>query len=377
IDPCKEKFKKRYQELLEKVKRGIQSEDKDDYSVYTGSAGIALLYLHLYEISPNKGDHSFLHTSLDYIRGHLGHLIGRRQTFLCGDAGPLALATVIYSLLGRHSESQIYLKRLTDLGEVVLADKHLPDELLYGRVGYIYSLLFVQKKLGEDVIDKALLKRLTRTVLESGKDLAKQEGFRHPLMYQWHEKYYLGAAHGLAGILYILFQIKDADLQSEIDSLVRPSVDFMLSLQFPSGNTPSSLGSSTGDKLVHWCHGAPGWIYMFIQAYKRYSDSKYLEAAKRCADVIWSHGLLKKGYGLCHGTAGNGYAFLAMYKLTGETIYLHRAIKFAEWCCDFGKHGCRIPDNPYSLFEGMAGATYFLSDILNPENAYFPAFELT
>jgi hypothetical protein len=140
----------------------------------------------------------------------------------------------------------------------------------------------------------------------------------------------------------------------------------MLSLQFPSGNTPSSVTSIDRDKLVHWCHGAPGWIYMFIQAYRvsyrcsygvssfffnilakitqtcinidilvtyfysssqKYSDRKYLEAAKRCADVIWSRGILKKGYGLCHGTSGNGYCFLAMHKLMGEKLYLHRAIK--------------------------------------------------
>lgn len=26
--------------------------------------------------------------------------------------------------------------------------------------------------------------------------------------------------------------------------------------------------------------------------------------------------------------------------------------QFAEWCLDYGAHGCRIPDRPYSLFEG-------------------------
>lgn len=28
-----------------------------------------------------------------------------------------------------------------------------------------------------------------------------------PLMYTWHEKHYLGAAHGLAGILTVLLQV--------------------------------------------------------------------------------------------------------------------------------------------------------------------------
>lgn len=29
-------------------------------------------------------------------------------------------------------------------------------------------------------------------------------------------------------------------------------------------------------------------------------------------------------------------------------------LQFAEWCLAYGTHGCRIPDRPYSLFEGMS-----------------------
>ena len=41
---------------------------------------------------------------------------------------------------------------------------------------------------------------------------------------------------------------------------------------------------------------------------------------------------------------------------------------------DFGNHGCRTPDRPYSLFEGMSGTVCFLDDILNVETAKFPCF---
>ena len=49
--------------------------------------------------------------------------------------------------------------------------------------------------------------------------------------------------------------------------LVKPCVDFIDSLQFPSGNYPSSLGRDV-DRLIHWCHGAPGVIYMLAMAYE-------------------------------------------------------------------------------------------------------------
>lgn len=27
-------------------------------------------------------------------------------------------------------------------------------------------------------------------------------------------------------------------------------------------------------------------------------------------------------------------------------------LQFADWCMNYGKHGCRTPDTPFSLFEG-------------------------
>ncbi|XP_071403562.1 LOW QUALITY PROTEIN: lanC-like protein 2, partial [Centroberyx affinis] len=160
-----------------------------------------------------------------------------------------------------------------------------------------------------------------------------------------------------------------------LSELVRPSVDYVRHKKFRSGNYPSSL-SNESDRLVHWCHGAPGVIHMLLMAHKVFKEEKYLKEAAECGEVIWQRGLLRKGYGICHGTAGNGYAFLSLYQLTQDKKYLYRACKFAEWCLDYGTHGCRIPDRPYSLFEGMAGAIHYLSELANPEASRFPAFEL-
>lgn len=45
-------------------------------------------------------------------------------------------------------------------------------------------------------------------MLESGRSLsAALKGKAPPLMYAWHDSYYLGAAHGLTGILYLLMHV--------------------------------------------------------------------------------------------------------------------------------------------------------------------------
>lgn len=57
-------------------------------------------------------------------------------------------------------------------------------------------------------------------------------------MFFTHEIYDLGAKHGMAGILYMLLTVKEPSLEKKIDDLVKRTVDFMMSLQFTSGNCP-------------------------------------------------------------------------------------------------------------------------------------------
>lgn len=194
-------------------------------------------------------------------------------------------------------------------------------------------------------------------------------------------------------------------LKPRINQLVQPATDFLLGVCFPSGNLPSSLESSHADRLVHWCHGAPGFVHLMAHAHKvrfnhkfactsiplstitysltphillqTYGKQCYLDAAVKCGEVVWERGLLRKGYGLCHGVSGNAYTFLQLYRLTGKVLYFNRAIRFAEWCVSSAQRECRVPDRPYSLFEGLAGVTYFYVDLLAlKDSATFPALEL-
>ena len=73
------------------------------------------------------------------------HLSGRRVTFLCGAAGPLALNAVVQHKLGQEDKTRKLITKLKDLFTNVKADPSMPSELLYGHVGYLYALLFVNK----------------------------------------------------------------------------------------------------------------------------------------------------------------------------------------------------------------------------------------
>ncbi|KTG00116.1 hypothetical protein cypCar_00044058, partial [Cyprinus carpio] len=150
-DAFQKKVQSKIKDLLQQMEEGLKTADPHDFSTYTGWTGIALLYLQLYRVTQEA---SHLQRALDYVKRTLRNLNGRRVSFLCGDAGPLAVGAVVHHHLKNQTESQECLTKLLQLQRSVLgADSDLPDELLYGRAGFLYALLYVHTEIGPDAVD--------------------------------------------------------------------------------------------------------------------------------------------------------------------------------------------------------------------------------
>lgn len=362
---------------LEKELNGKHGIDWSDTSVYTGLSGYALMYYFIYKFTE---DSAHLANARMYTEKAFAKCRGRGVSFICGDPGAFAVSALVHNKCNDNAHVDDMVNKIVALmPSITQVGTGVPDEHLYGRSGYLYSLLLIRQEIPRTsaMINDEQLRKVVSAILESGKlTVSTNRGqSMPPLFYFWHDSPYLGAAHGLAGILYTLLICHRLLTPNELEGLVKPTLDFMLTQRFKSGNTPSSVGRER-DLLVHWCHGAPGVVAMYTQAFKVFKDTKYLDAAIASGEVIWNRGLLYKGYGICHGIAGNAYAFLNLFKCTQDMKHLHRATKFAQICLDYGQHGCRTPDRPFSLFEGMAGTIYFLFDIIEPGKSLFPAYEL-
>ncbi|CAF3030419.1 unnamed protein product [Rotaria socialis] len=359
------------------LEQNLNRMDSSDGSVYTGSAGVALLYLRLAQVLPDQKSR-FMSQAKTLIDAALRLLDRRVVTFLCGAPGPLAIAAVIYHNAGDQKTTDRYIEKILSMKTNALSHS-VPDEFLYGRAGYLFTLMFLRREIGEHAVDPQIITEIFEAMIKSGEKYARDTHSKSPLMYQWYKTEYLGAAHGLSGIVHCLLKVTQhesfAHLRPYVDSHLMPTVEYLKSRRLASGNYMSA-NDSKSDILVQWCHGASGFAYSFSRAYQITGNSSYIELASSAGDIIWERGVLTKGYGICHGTAGNGYVFLDLYRVTNDTKWLHRALKFAEFCLDYGKHNLpKEPDCPYSLFEGLAGTIYYMADILNPTHARFPAFE--
>ncbi|XP_065564696.1 glutathione S-transferase LANCL1-like isoform X3 [Artemia franciscana] len=194
--------------------------DWTDGSVYTGLAGYAYLY-YLMETKPKIS--GALETARKYVERSVGLCRGKYLPFLTGDAGPFTLGAIIYHRLGDTQKSEFYIGKLKELANSHHVDKigtKLPDEILYGRAGYLSALLLAREEIDNHVIEDSLIKQVVSSMIASGEDLAKKHPeLGAPLMYKWHDSYYLGGAHGLTGIL--LFLLKDSSFQ------IRPCLAFV------------------------------------------------------------------------------------------------------------------------------------------------------
>eukprot|EP00639_Heterosigma_akashiwo_P011212 CAMPEP_0206375670 /NCGR_PEP_ID=MMETSP0294-20121207/9012_1 /ASSEMBLY_ACC=CAM_ASM_000327 /TAXON_ID=39354 /ORGANISM="Heterosigma akashiwo, Strain CCMP2393" /LENGTH=464 /DNA_ID=CAMNT_0053823623 /DNA_START=138 /DNA_END=1532 /DNA_ORIENTATION=+ len=394
-----------------------------DYSLYTGTGGISYAFLHLAEISKNQqqkerylgwASHFFELAKDCWLKYDRRSLWSEEIiSFVLGPSGILGLQI----WLGKVAENQAMMEEgvqgIMGFKDLVLTTDQ-DNEILYGRAGYLFSLLWARKHAGEQSVPNDVITEVTDKIFQEGQVLQPRSGH---LMYEWHRSRYLGGAHGVTGIVTILLQALEAvhpggleglrqvwaqqqQQQDEMKGaaaeekrsegatklsnqlvLLRNTMDFLVELQLPDGNLPTRPEdrarerAGSQDALVQWCHGAPGLLQAALAAYRLFEDQRYLDSAKAAAQIIWTKGILTKGNGLCHGVSGNGYCFLQLHAATGDPEALYRAQQFGRACASPAvARRQRAPDRPLSLFEGLAGELLFLADLLaRPGQAAFPA----
>lgn len=122
--------------------------------MYTGTSGIALLKLKKAPNDPKNLQEVKSLLSLDRLKN-------RRHTFLCGNAGPLAIGAVVCYKLREEEEMKSLLKKLLQLqSEAVDPISDMPSEYLYGRAGYIYALLFVNQHIVPAPVDTSIIRNV-------------------------------------------------------------------------------------------------------------------------------------------------------------------------------------------------------------------------
>lgn len=172
-----------------------------------------------------------------------------------------------------------------------------------------------------------------------------------------------------------------------------------------NGHLPMALpprGTKRPSELVQFCHGSPGILLLLGTALsndeltRAYWHPTWDETLYQATCRTWEEGILSKGGSLCHGISGNAWPWLLLHdafeyhsnsiddarreyfqrtqesaepdgnftqKLT-PNFFLSRALAFMLHAFETRPYKTspgtsdrdyRTPDDPYSLFEGLAG----------------------
>jgi len=340
--------------------------------IYDGMSGIAYTFWK-YATHPHGGQ------SQKQALQHASSLLAHAEEFSPKDhsslsfytsiAGIHALRSVVAWSLEDEAQTQKSLGQLLDM-ESLLQPTLFEREILYGVAGFMGALLFVKKHLPPGVYQvheekiEALLKRAFLIVFDEESD---------QIPYTFRRRQYRGAAHGLAGILMSLLYYPSLSKQEKYSQKIKNGLAILSQCEQPL--------------LHHWCHGPPGELMTFCQAYRVYQEEAYRDGALQLADKVWKNGLLRKGFNLCHGVVGNAYAFLRCYQCTQDPKWLYRALCFASSRedmrirtlvfshFDHQRKVVGLPDHPNSLMEGMAGEVCLLLDLHTPLQAAFPGYD--
>eukprot|EP00667_Euglena_gracilis_P011449 EG_transcript_11704 len=358
---------------------------KSDPTVYTGLGGVAFMYFRLFlsfQATDAAQSAKFLRTCAERLAACLRLLPPEEEmvSFFCSRCGLSTLSAAVAHAQGQPAQARAAVDQVLAMAPMC-ARPDLADEVLFGRAGYLYCLLFLQRHANAS-IPRDVFQFVVEHIIQSGR---RRPTAPWPAMWTCFGDPYLGAAHGVAGILYMLLLCFEALTPAQQEFVVS-CCNLVLGLEV-QGNFPTVLGDRFAEH-VHWCHGAPGFIPLLLRAHAVLRDERFLQAAARAGECVWQRGLLRKGTGLCHGIAGNAYAFLSLYRYTHQEKYLYYAWCFCQSTWDPGvlqaiaatrdpqRRMQGVPDAPFSLMEGLAGLICFYADLLAPDGSAFPAFEL-
>ena len=402
--------------------------------------------------------------------------IEQRVTLLEGElVGALAMKIVIGNAMLDLIDNGVDIPNHTDFSEIkdevecckmqllqfgeshVLSSLHPSEcEVLYGRAGYLKAIQFVRREISDDSYGQEMVRHVLAQIWNEGKRGAAEERRLHanhddgmtslPLVWKWHSKLYLGAAHGIVGILHTLLDFEDelTSIDGNALIIIEATVLKLNEYCFKSGNLQSSIASASGitgnmkktDRLVQFCHGAPGHILLLVHFFRNkllgdrhqlrleqkhhlihktchpsqgtpksasMTAHHYQIKAQQIAEcVLLPRGLLRKGVGLCHGISGNAFCFMAIYdaaildmkmtmpsKLKSKNTFggttsksnttattsdsdaekwLGYTYNYVNAALDNLVDLERIPDRPYSLYEGLGGLICLLLNLIERDD---------
>ncbi|CDO69095.1 hypothetical protein BN946_scf184992.g44 [Trametes cinnabarina] len=282
--------------LMDNVER-VHRHPSSHPRVYTGSAGEIIMDMRAFAALPTHTFTTYTPTSSLIAVPFHEPQHGTHVSYLETSIGPATLILVRQLRLRQNPDSNAHKHaRRGKLDSEVLEELELQEtwrgalgiisgaielatmeeldedgcEVLYGRAGLLYALLLLRSELlltvnylthagkpkdrvvreVESLCSDENVQALVDDIIQRGELGAKRYAEEleasdrekaPPLMWKWHGSRYLGAAHGIAGILTEVLHAPSNTIAPHWPKILS-TVEWLLAIQSPLGNWPSKAG---------------------------------------------------------------------------------------------------------------------------------------
>jgi len=350
------------------VEGGLRFAD-GDASVYSGDAGVALLFIGLLRAKGEAKWADAARRTLSGARGRAGAdaglytgLAGVGQAWLdlhrvAGDPKALEEARACADALERAQRN-----RCTD---VISGEAGIGIFLLnLHAVSGAEADLAAARRCGDWLATRALRVEGTAS-WRVGADGAS--------------RVYTGFSHGAAGIGYFLLELGHATGDARFTDLATEAAAFVVRHARPEGADGwewfRTVPPIPDEELrIQWCHGAPGNGLFFAALVRRLGRDGDRAALARCVATTRRRGRTARAGGCqCHGAAGNAELLLEAYALGGDEALLAEARRTGSALL-VPRDGGFALETRYgpSYMTGLAGIGHFFLRLADPRGTPLP-----
>ena len=311
--------------------------------LFFGPLSIAYLLLRLHEWYPDLrfgvGNRTLRAWASEYRQKAVVH----RRGPLANQCGVIDEAMTSLALEAAFDRNVNAVTQFVKWANAVADSEEAGNEWLYGRAGTLYFVRLIRRHWAET---PSLTQPLDLVASKLIKSIMEAE---RP--WTWYDTNYVGAAHGTIGIITQIVLTRPSTA-SELQGELRAILDAQIS---DSGNFPAALPAGRRERLVQFCHGAPGVVNSLMSLRDYFPNLReHIDVAiQKGQECTLKLGVLTKEPCLCHGSSGNAVA------LEGEAFECLINHTTAPMMARMEQEGVWEPsDNPEGLYTGEAGRAW-------------------
>lgn len=347
------------------------------YSLYSGSAGVALFLAAYARATGSKPIRAFARDALRPLRDRLASHESRRQfARTAGIGGASGLGGIVYAMttIARLLDDDDILSDAQRVAcliskEAISADKRL--DVLDGSAGTLLSLLALHRLRPND--------DLLETAVHCGRHLLQRQTDGDPAGRAWitsADHALTGFSHGAAGIAYALLRLDTVDSSEDWQQAALAAIGFETALYAPrEQNWPDlrTFGDDCGPQFTcQWCHGATGIGLARLGGLDGHDTAAIRQDIEAAIERTMR---MQRGPvdSMCCGNFGRlEFLFTAAHRLRRNELIepaLSRASELVDAARETGSYGWTFGDDRFNpgFFSGLSGAGYSLLRLDQPE----------